>query len=223
MDVDRRYASVGALAADLRCYRAQLPILARPHSAAYRSLRFVQRNRLLVGGVALLLLVLSTSLAFIVQLYLDEGRARDRAERAEVRAVSRFDQIRSLAGELMYGLHDEIDHLPGATRARALLVETSLRYLDALNLEAGDDQGLLAELSAGYLRMGDVQGRISRASLGDAEGAAQSYARHLQLVDRQLEQAPQDPALLGARVQALQRLANVERQQGQADRALDRL
>ncbi|GJM23312.1 MAG: hypothetical protein DHS20C15_32270 [Planctomycetota bacterium] len=223
VDIDSRYASVGALAADLRRYRAQLPIIARPHSAAYRSLRFVQRNRLLVGGVALLVAVLSTSLVLIVQLYLDEGRARGRAERAEARAVSRFDQIRSLAGELMHGLHDEISLLPGATRARATLVETSLRYLDALTQEAGNDQGLLAELSAGYLRMGDVQGRASRASLGDAEAAAASYAKHLELVERQLAQAPDDAGLLEARVHALQRLANVEQRQGSAERALERL
>ncbi len=223
VDVERRYASVGALAADLRRYRAQLPVLARPHSTSYRSLRFVQRNKLLVGGVALLLVVLSTSLVVILQLYLDEGLARSRAERAEFRAVSRFDQIRSLAGELLHGLHDEIAALPGATRARARLVETSLHYLDALSLEAGDDQALLAELSAGYLRMGDVQGRASRASLGDAEGAAASYAKHLQLVERQLAQTPGDVDLTEARVQALQRLAKVEQRQGRVDRALDRL
>jgi serine/threonine-protein kinase len=45
-----RYASVAALADDLRRWQTGLPVLAQPDSARYRSWRFVQRHRWAVAG-----------------------------------------------------------------------------------------------------------------------------------------------------------------------------
>lgn len=51
-----RYASAAALAADLRAVLRHEPVSARPDSVAYRTARFVQRNRLAVGLATLILL-----------------------------------------------------------------------------------------------------------------------------------------------------------------------
>ncbi|MEW6252401.1 MAG: serine/threonine-protein kinase [Planctomycetota bacterium] len=58
-DVERRYASASALAADLRRYLNSEPISARPANAWYQLRKFAGRNRALVGGAA-------TALAFLV-------------------------------------------------------------------------------------------------------------------------------------------------------------
>ncbi|MBN8247106.1 MAG: serine/threonine protein kinase [Verrucomicrobia bacterium] len=48
-DRERRYASVGDLARDLRFLLAHHPVSVRSHSASYRAARFVRRHRLGVG------------------------------------------------------------------------------------------------------------------------------------------------------------------------------
>lgn len=57
-DPARRYSSAAELAADLRRFRSDEPILARPPSIGYQFAKFARRNRALVGGTALALLAL---------------------------------------------------------------------------------------------------------------------------------------------------------------------
>ena len=51
-DRDRRYQSAAELAADIRRYLSDEPIVARPASTLYQLRKFARRNRGLVGGVA---------------------------------------------------------------------------------------------------------------------------------------------------------------------------
>jgi hypothetical protein len=67
--------------------------------------------------------------------------------------------------------------LPGSTEARKAIVSTALRYLENLRRDAGDDPVLLRELAAAYNKIGDVQGNPQRSSLGDSQGALESYRR----------------------------------------------
>ena len=54
-DKERRYAPAADLAADIRRYLADEPILARPASTAYRAQKFARREKALVAGVAAVL------------------------------------------------------------------------------------------------------------------------------------------------------------------------
>jgi tetratricopeptide (TPR) repeat protein len=56
---DRRYASAAELAADLRRFLEDEPILARPASAAYQLSKFARRNKTLVGGIVAVFVVLA--------------------------------------------------------------------------------------------------------------------------------------------------------------------
>ena len=58
-----RYATVAALADDLRRHRLHQPVLARPDTLAYRARKFVRRNRSAVGAAALLVLAIGVGLA----------------------------------------------------------------------------------------------------------------------------------------------------------------
>ncbi|WP_169977805.1 serine/threonine-protein kinase [Tautonia rosea] len=79
-DPSRRYTTAAELAADLRRWLADEPILARPPSTLYLAAKFARRNRALVGGgiatgIALLLGLIGT-----VLFALAESRQRSLAE-----------------------------------------------------------------------------------------------------------------------------------------------
>jgi len=62
-DPSRRYQSAAALGDEIRRFLADQPILARPASTAYQLRKFASRNRVLVGGVAAVFVVLVLGLA----------------------------------------------------------------------------------------------------------------------------------------------------------------
>ncbi len=75
-----RYASVGALADDLRRYRNHEPVSARPASLAYRCARFVRRHR---GGVAAAALTSLAIVAGIIGTATQAQRAEQQARQAQ--------------------------------------------------------------------------------------------------------------------------------------------
>lgn len=87
---ERRYASASALADDLRRHLDDLPIEARPPTTFYLVGKFVRRNRLLVGGIVLLLLVLAAGLFVSATLYLRADRARQVEQAVNAFMVSVF-------------------------------------------------------------------------------------------------------------------------------------
>lgn len=91
-DRTRRYGSPSDLAADLRRYLHQQPVLAGPPSASYRTSKFIRRHRfgVAVAAVATLLLI-----AFAASMALQArriARERDRANR-EAEASKRVSEF----------------------------------------------------------------------------------------------------------------------------------
>jgi serine/threonine-protein kinase len=90
---ERRYASVDALAADVRRHLDGLPVKARPDAAVYRAGKFVRRNRVAVvvaGAVALLLA--GTAASTVVQNR-RIAVERDRAEQAAAFLAELFEGL----------------------------------------------------------------------------------------------------------------------------------
>lgn len=82
-DAGRRYQSAAELAADLRRYLNDEPVLARPATAIYQFRKYARRNRALVGGVATTVLALAAGMI----LYAREARfARQAAQEARYEA-----------------------------------------------------------------------------------------------------------------------------------------
>src|SRR5262249_52813766 len=111
-------------------------------------------------------------------------------------ARHRYRDVRQLTNRLLFDLDDSIKNLPGATQSRELVVQTGLMYLDRLYNDAGGDIDLLAELAAGYSKIGDVQGNPSIPSLGHTEDALASYARSRELWERVAASRPGDAKAL---------------------------
>ncbi len=89
-DPARRYPSAGEMAADLRRYLHDEPIVARPPTATYQLKKFAARNKVLVGGIAAVFVALVIGLVGTAMGYVEARRneelARDRGEEARQRA-----------------------------------------------------------------------------------------------------------------------------------------
>ena len=169
-DPARRYTSARELSEDLKRHLDGQPVLARPDTVSYRTAKFVRRHRLAVaaGAVAALGLLTGTAVA------LREARI---AEANRQRAERRFEDVRKLAGSLLFDLHDEIVNLPGSLKARQALVNKAEEYLESLSRDAHGDQNLERELAATYERLSDIHGGSRTATLGDADAALRDYQK----------------------------------------------
>jgi serine/threonine protein kinase/tetratricopeptide (TPR) repeat protein len=172
----RRYGSVDQFAEDVRRHLAGLPVIARKDTFGYRASKFVRRNRAAVAAAVCVVLAL---VGGIIGVAWQASVARTERARAE----QRFDDVRALATAFLFDLHDAIRDLPGSTPARQLVVTKGMEYLDKLSQDAGDRPDLRRELAAGYLRVGDVQGRPFNPNLGDTDGALESYRKAVSLYE----------------------------------------
>jgi hypothetical protein len=90
-DRTRRYESAAALAQDIQRHLQDEPVTAAPPSVAYRFGKFARRHRGMVGGAALLgiLLINATTIStiFALRAYRAENRAREEATLANAISV----------------------------------------------------------------------------------------------------------------------------------------
>jgi tetratricopeptide (TPR) repeat protein len=70
------------------------------------------------------------------------------------------------------------------------VAKTALEYLDSLAMEASGDASLQRELAEAYLKVGDVQGHVFTANLGNTSVALESYGKALELAEPLLQKNP---------------------------------
>jgi tetratricopeptide (TPR) repeat protein/predicted Ser/Thr protein kinase len=241
-DPVRRYADAAQLAADIRRYLNDQPIVARPATTLYQISKFARRNKVLVGGVLATLLMLviglvGTSFGWLRAIEaqrLAESRRTEaeaatrladqrRAEAfaAQGRADNRFAQLRKLAHTFIYDFHDMVADLPGSLEARKKIVTSALEYLDGLANEATEDVELQNELSEAYLRVGQVQGYGAKQNLGDRDGALRSFEHALAIRLAAFEAHPQHLKTLDGICITRNHIANVKVAQGKYEEALE--
>jgi eukaryotic-like serine/threonine-protein kinase len=168
-----RYASVAALAEDLRRYLAHQPIAARRDRVAYRAARFVRRHRLPVAMAALALVALVAGLVGTLWQAREARRQRDLAlsQLARAQGINEFTEF--LLGE---GIPDN----------RPVSVRELLQRSEALiESRFADDEALSVDL---LVSVGDVYGsrgeeealriwkRAYEASLRVADPAVRAHA-----------------------------------------------
>ncbi len=83
-----------ALADDIENYLNGVPLLAGPPSAVYRLKKFVRRNRVLVGGITAVVVVLVAGIAVSTIFAIGQARSRAEAERATAEAQVIQDFLR---------------------------------------------------------------------------------------------------------------------------------
>ncbi len=173
---ERRYQSMEQFAEDIRRHLEDEPVRARPNTMAYRVGKFIRRRKGLVASAAIIAFTLA-------------GAALVSWRQARI-ANENLAMVRRLSNAFVFDVYDAVYPLPGATKARQLIVSTGLQYLDNLarNSQASIDQRV--ELAAAYHRIGDVQGDVMNANLGQTDEALKSYRKALALLDGVLAEAP---------------------------------
>jgi len=162
-DRSRRYATPSELAADISRYLKNELVTARPASISYRLRKFMRRNRSVVALTVLAFAAIMTGSG--VAIY--QARTAQR----------RFQEVRKLAHTFVFDLHDEVAKLDGSTKAREMMVQTGLQYLDNLAKNAGGDLELQKEIAAAYMKIGDAQGFPTKPNLGRTAEAFASYRK----------------------------------------------
>jgi tetratricopeptide (TPR) repeat protein len=184
-DSTRRYPSVEKLDADLGSHLSGFPVSARSAGYFYRFGKFASRHKAAIAAVAIIGITLIGGILTTLrqaQIAQDERR----------RAQQHFDEVRRLANVFMFDVHSAIQDLPGSTPARQMLVENSLKYLEALSTESASEPTLQRELASAYEKVADVQGAFRAASLGDTAGAISSYRKALAMREALAAANPQD-------------------------------
>ena len=208
-----RYGSVEQLADDLARYLDGRAVRAHAGSGAYRARKFVTRHRGAVAAAAVAIVSLIT--AAVVSTWQAQVARRERE-----RADARFGDVRKLANAVVGPLYDAIAKVPGSTAAQNLLVKEALTYLDGLEAQAADDVDLKAELAAAYEKIGDVQGNMYVANLGDATGANASYVKMLALRKAVRAARPGDVPARLALAEAERRVGDMGVAEGRLDDAI---
>jgi serine/threonine protein kinase len=180
-EAEQRYAAVDALAADVRAVLESRPVQARSGSAWYHARKFLRRQWLPVSAIAAALLSLS------IGLYT--------ANRERAIAQRRFLEVRQLANKL-FDIDVLARQLPGSTRTRQLIVDTSLEYLGRLAADVRGDPGLALEVGNAYMRVARVQGVPIGPNLGQLDQAAHNLQIADGLIHSVLQAQPQNRTAL---------------------------
>ena len=158
-DRSRRYDTPTELAADIRRYLQNEPVQAHPPGVWYRSHKFLRRYKVPVAAAALVLASL------VAGLYI--------ANRERMIAQRRFQDVRELANKL-FDIDVRVRELPGSTKTRQFIVDTSLDYLRRLTADVQGDPGLALEVGNAYMRVARVQGVPISPTLGQMDQAEQN-------------------------------------------------
>ncbi|MFN0103306.1 MAG: protein kinase domain-containing protein [Bryobacteraceae bacterium] len=178
---DERYTTADNLAEDLRAWLEHRPVGARQGERWYRARRQLRRHWALAAA------------AVIAAAGLITGLVTARAERDV--AQRRFDEVRELANEF-FAIEKEVQNLPGSTAVRERIVKTSIKYLEGLSKQAGDDWRLKAEIASGYRKAAEAQGVFRGINLGRSADAQRSLDQAASLLNEVRAAAPEDRIVL---------------------------
>jgi len=201
---EERYASVGALAEDLRRYLNHEPVQARPESWGYRAAKFIRRHRASVAAAAVAVVSLVGATAFSLVQLQQARRQRDAAVAESRRRLAMADVQGVLAGDTRGVEGRTLSVLERIELAEAML-RRKYRTEPAVVVE------VLAHLSGRLFDMNDMQGHrrvldralaIAQAADLPAHEALANCLRVLSLTyDDQLDSSR--AALAAARAQAI--------------------
>jgi tetratricopeptide (TPR) repeat protein len=174
-DPQDRYATVEQFSEDLENYLECRPIRARKSEVLYRARKFVRRYWLPVIAAAVAIAGLNLGILAV--------------NKQRTIAQERLLQIRNLANQL-FVIDEEVRKTPGTTKARQLIVETSLDYLRRLAPDVRHDPELALEVGNAYMRVARVQGVPVSSNLGQMDKASQNLKIAAGLIGSVLDVQP---------------------------------
>ena len=215
-DPARRYASVDALATDVRAHLGGYPVSARPAGRAYLLAKFAQRNRGTVAASGAAVLALVGGLAVSAWQGEQARQARDEAQ-------ARLADIRSITRDLVFRFGDSVSYLPGGMKVKEELLQDALRSLDRLAQGRDRDPALMADVANTYARLAELQGSDQSLSLAKPDAARENAMKAVALATPLLPTRRKDWRLHQWTARAHVVLAQVQRGRGEPALALTEL
>src|SRR6185436_1180265 len=129
-DRARRYETANALASDVKRFLDHEAVLARPPSKLYRFRKWVQRNKFLFFGVAMMTALLIASLVAVTASLAKERQARREAEIERQNAqteAARSQQVTKFLEEMLEGVGPSAALGEDTTMLREILDRTAKR------------------------------------------------------------------------------------------------
>lgn len=188
-DPARRYDTVEQLSGDIHRHLEGRPIMARRDTLAYRSQKYLRRNKVGVTVFVLTSVIIAASLAVAWQ----SARARAADERSGALA----EKVSSFAQSVLGTVNGELERLDASLSARQALVAESLNYLNDIAGESGGSLELDRQLATAYDELGEIQGG-RYVALGDYSGALESFQKAAHLRGPVLAAFPDDAEILAA-------------------------
>ena len=185
---EERYASVAAMAEDLRAWSEGRPLLSRPVPWPARALKFVRRNRLAVSAAAAVVIV---ALAGMAATWVQWAQARREAETAQ--AVRR-----TLTG--LFAAADPDNHAGVEPSLREVLdlgveqVEADLALQPAVRVPLLSDLGAVYTSLGDYPRASELLTRAQEADLDAVRDPAEVMRLHLRRAEVETALAHYDAA-----------------------------
>ena len=193
-----RYATVAALAEDIRAFLDGRPVAARVSTWAYRAGKFWRRHRLVSGAAAAIVVSLCGGLGIAL------WQAHE-AQAARVAAETRLAQVRGLMRGFVFRYSDAIIHLPGGMKLQYDVLDTARMTLEQMLAEVGDDPGLLSDLIEVMGRLAETEGNVDSVSLGRPADAL-AHARATQALAERLGVHALVPGRVASRVAGAYRI-----------------
>ncbi len=199
---ERRYPTVAAFCEDIERHLRSEPVTAHADSLAYRSAKFLRRNRVstIVTAIAAIAVVATTAVAI---------RSAVAARRQRATAVRRLSDVRGLAHSYIFDLVPELQSFSGTLKVRNEVVQRALGYLQAMSRETDADPETERELALGYFTIGRLQGAQYAKSLGDRSSALDSFSRGLAIQQKLAATDPSNPKDAGLTARILIEMANL--------------
>ena len=189
-----RYASADALGADLTAWHEGLPVAAMGDGRRYLAAKFARRHR---WGVA----AASLTFSLLVGAFAVTAWSWYRAEEARAEEAKRFDELRSLAGFMIFDLEAQLARTVGNIGARRALVERAQAYLLALAGSRDAAPDVKSEAARGLVTLARVQGVPGAPNFGDYDIARGNLERALAvLAEPGIAQSQRGPLVVQALV-----------------------
>ena len=173
--LERRYASVDALASDVRAYLSGHPVSAREARRSYLAAKFIGRHRLVMA------IVLASSFAIL-------GLTASALVNGS-RASANLAESQRLAAVMVFDVNDALMRSP--LDGRKALAKTASDFFSA-QLDSGENSAPALLVGGQALaRLAEVEGQAGKANLGDATAARQHLLQALALYRRIPDRSPQ--------------------------------
>ncbi|HEX3315445.1 MAG TPA: serine/threonine-protein kinase, partial [Gemmataceae bacterium] len=160
-----RYASAQELAADLRRYLDDKPILAKRPGLIERGRKWARRHPSIVWAAVGLLVLTMAGLAVNNRMIQAEqektSKARDREQLRADEAEARFQQARAAVDLLVQVCDEELGNEPSAQAARRRLLQAALGYYQEFLDQSQGRADVQSQLHAVQARVSSILGELT--------------------------------------------------------------